>query len=375
MFIYIFVAALTTTLAAVVDRIDSRIGKVALMAAITLVFCYFAGARDATVGTDTAGYGYQTFLGAKTYPLSVFVSDKVYGDWGFLYKLITWLAANTVGTFGAMLFAIELCIVTPVVAIGYKYTNKHLALAVAVFAIYYYPLSFNLIRQSIAMSFLLPAWYELDQKRVIGYFAWLVIAFLFHSSAVLGLLLLIIWIVAKPVKVSSHIKISLFVFLSLIGLLVMPDLLNTLAPYMHHYSAYMTDATWAIAGHGYRNTIELILAFIALYTLGRVFANPSWMWSTSYINNIEKVDELALVVLFGVIATGISPFSVNLSRVGTYFIYFSILLLPSCLELVPGRTERFIYFFISISVVALLAVDLYVITGQNEVVPYVFSTV
>lgn len=371
MIIYLLIAVLTAGMAAIVDNIDNRIVKAALIALIVFVFCYFAGARDLTVGTDTGGYGYSTFLGAKAYPLETFLFGA-YSGWGFLYKLVAWTSVNAFGTFGAMLFAIELCIVVPVIIVGYKYTNRHLALVTILFALYFYPLSFNLIRQSMAMSFLLVAWYALDRKRVFHFFVWLLVAALFHSSAILGLCLPVFYYIARPGRVPFRYKTLLFIVLSMLGLLLMPYALSAIAPYLPHYGAYVTESNYAISGHGYRNTIEIAIAFITIYLLCRIFAEQE----TQNCNNDVRlrVDELLVAVLFGVIVTGISTFSVYLGRVGTYFLYFAILLIPIASDLIPGKAEQRFFAVVSIIVVALLALDLFVITGQNEVVPYVFAT-
>lgn len=371
MAIYLLITVSTVGIAAIVDAINNHAGKVILMTMIIAIFCYFAAARDITIGTDTAGYGYATFRGARAYSLSVFLSNHVYSNWGFLYKFVTWIASNLFGTFAAMLFAIELCVVVPVVIVGYKFTNCHLALVVALFSLYFYPLSFNLMRQFMAMGFLLVAWYDLDRKKTIGYFIWLVIAILFHSSAILGLLIFVIDLIARPGKTPYKYKACLFILISLIGLLLLPNALNVIAPFLPHYGAYIMDSTVAISGHGYRDAVEYCAAFAILYVLAKVLVGRKNLDYNSAA--YEKARRLLLITLFGVIVTGISPFSVHLGRVGTYFLYFVNLLIPTAADLIPGKSEQFFFMAVSIAVMALLALDLYVITGQNEVFPYVFS--
>lgn len=372
MAMYLLIAAVTTCMAAIVDKMDNRAGKVTLMVAISVIFCFFAGARSITVGTDTASYGYPTFLATREYSLATFLSNQTYLSWGILYKLVTWIASNTFGTFESMLFAIELCTVVPVVVIGYKYTDHHLVLVIALFSLYFYPLSFNLMRQLIAMGFLLVAWYALDHKKMIGYFIWLVVAILFHSSAVLGLMLLVIELVARPSKIPYKRKALFFIAASIVCVLLLPYVLNAIAPFLPHYGAYMIDSKYAIRGHGYRNLAELVFVLIILCSLCHCFVGREFINRPQVVR--ERVEKLLLVVVFGVIVTGITPFSVYLGRVGLYFLYFAILLMPNILDLFLDKKQRLIFATVSIAVVAFLSLDLFVITGQHEVIPYVFST-
>lgn len=165
MTVYVLVSLMSTFLAWVSVKTSSRVVRYATLGLLIFVFCYFASVRDMSVGSDTSFYGYPTFQGAIRYPFLTFVSSGVYSSWGFLYKVIAWVVSNFVGSFQALLFAIELCVAAPIVFAGRKLAGKHFPILIALFAIYFYPLSFNLMRQCIAMSFLLPAYYALEKKK------------------------------------------------------------------------------------------------------------------------------------------------------------------------------------------------------------------
>lgn len=371
MSLYLLIAVVTTTLAAIVDRSNKRGVRIALMVVITLVFCYFASARDVSVGTDTTTYGYNTYEGSRVYPFDVYMSSQVYDWWGFLYKLVAWVSSNLFKSFQGLLFTIALCTVAPVVFVGYKFTNRRLALAVAVYALFFYPLSFNLIRQSIAMSVLLLAWYELYRKRYLGFLIWLVVAANFHSSAWLGILLILFYWYAHPSRTSTEVKTILLLVAGTLMLLATPYVSGLISQHVPRYAAYVGEGHLVVEGHGYRNIVEYITIFVILTVFWQMFRDKSPTARTSAAR--QKTDGLFFVVLFGQILNALSPLSVNLSRVGMYFLYFAILLIPASVELIPKKSERVAFDVLSIVAVALVAVDVYAITGQAEVVPYVFS--
>lgn len=372
MTIYFCIAGITTLLAWASEKVRSQKLEWVLLGSVVLVFCFFASARDMSVGTDTTYYAYPTYCGASTYDFLTFVGPTVYSSFGFLYKVITWISANFIGTFQGFLFLIELCIVLPVVVVGRKIAKGHLALAVALFALYFYPLSFNLIRQAIAMSFLLLAYWGLDRGSLKSYFIWLLVAVLFHVTALSGLLLLGVYWIAKSSRFSTAAKIFLFFGFAIITVCSMPLLLRIATNYFTHFDTYMSGGARAIVGSGSRSLIEFLFTFIALFILCGLFSKRKRFSRDRFVS--KRVEMLVLLVLFGVIVNGISLYSITIGRLAMYFIYFAILLIPTCIEFIPGKSEKLFVAAIAILAFALISIDTFEITGQCEVVPYIFGS-
>lgn len=372
MTIYFCIAGITTLLAWTSDKVRSQKLAWVLLGAAVLVFCFFAAARDMSVGTDTTYYAYPVYYGASRYDFLTFIGPTVYSGFGFLYKVVTWISANVIGTFQSFLFVVELCIATPVIVVGRKIARGHLALVVALFALYFYPLSFNLIRQSIAMSFLLLAYWGLDKGSLKTYFIWLLVAVLFHTTVLSGLMLLAVYWIAKPTRVSTAVKISLFLGFAVIVVCLMPFLLSFVTQYFVHFDTYLSGGAGAIQGRGSRSLIEFLFAFTALFVLCCVFRSRD-RCSRDQLG-IRRIEMLVLLVLFGVIVNGISLYSITIGRLSVYFIYFSILLIPSCIELIPGKPERFFVVAVALLAFSFISIDTFAITGQCEVVPYEFGS-
>lgn len=371
MIVYILVAIGTTIFAWASTKASSRVLQAIFLCMILFTFGLVAALRDISVGTDTGYYGYLTFEQAIYYPFLTFISPQVYSSWGMLYKAVAWLVSNVFGSFQALLFAIELCATAPVVFAGRKLAGKSFPLLIALYAVYFYPLSFNLIKQSIAIGFLLPAYYELERNKIGFFFFWILVACLFHSSAAFGLLLFPFYMVTKAGKMSLGAKSALVLAFSSAVVFAVPFLLNLFAHYLSHYSAYLDGGSQTISGHGYRNTVEMLTGFLAVILL----------WAMFKIKNSDPTDSLmsrrigatALLVAFSVIVTSLSTYSISMGRIGLYFFLFFVLFVPTCKESIPGNKERLFFSTFAVLTLALISIDTYAITGQGEVVPYVFK--
>ncbi len=372
MTIYFCIAGITTLLAWISEKVKSQKLAWVLLGSVVLIFCFFAAVRDPSVGTDTTYYGYPTYHSALTYDFFTFIGPTVYSGFGFLYKVVTWIASNLLGTFQGFLFVLELCIVLPVVIVGRKTAKGHLALVVALFALYFYPLSFNLIRQSIAMSFLLLAYWGLDRDNLKSYFIWLIIAVLFHTTALSGLLLLGVYWIAKLGCISTAAKVFLFFGFAICIVCAMPLFLNIFTQFFSHFDTYMSGGALYVVGRGLRSVFEFFFVLIGLFILGTAFRARERFARDNFVP--RRIEMLVLVALFGVVVNGISLYSIAIGRLAMYFLYFFILLVPSYIELIPGKLEKLFFAAFAIFAFALVSFDTFAITGQCEVVPYVFGS-
>lgn len=180
--------------------------SILLLGVSFVVLLLFAGYRGENVGTDTLQY-YNHYLymkaGAKllTEPL-----------WKFLLQSVVFLH----GDFQTVLVLSSILTLLPIFFVVYKVSPYPLLAIFLYVALYYYFYSFNIIRQSIALSFgLLSIYFFLDKKRLLFVFAG-IIAIMFHYSAAIVLLgLLIFRFVKKVSKVQEMIIISASFFIGL----------------------------------------------------------------------------------------------------------------------------------------------------------------
>ena len=156
---------------------DKKYHKVLYIALIAFLI-FFGGFRADTIGVDTAG-GYKTYwnLYLNGNPLS-FVEPA----WFFLMSLCVRFNLG----YSGLIFISELLCILPTSYVIYKQKNNNIIFSLAIYyGMFFFLHSFNLIRQSIAMSFcLLFAYFFYEKKYYKAIFSF-VLAFLMHKSALI----------------------------------------------------------------------------------------------------------------------------------------------------------------------------------------------
>jgi len=164
--------------------------------------CLIAGMRASSVGTDTATYlqpsitlaisahDFASFWHSTWIHLGYVV--KSISQYEFGYVLVIWICSKAFHTIGAVQFVIELLMIVPLYYVLRKNRNCSLWLGMLTWELLFYNSSFNMIRQSIACSFLVLSYYfwGIDKRKSV---IWLVVATLFHLSGLVGIGIFIIY--------------------------------------------------------------------------------------------------------------------------------------------------------------------------------------
>lgn len=154
-----------------------------------LIPCLLAAFRDLSIGTDV-----------KVYIKPLFDSASWYGDFqtyflhpnsmidDVLYLLMTFICRKISSHISLLFFVIEVLVMVPVyVALlrSNRQKNNSVVLGMFIFFMFFYHTSFNMARQSIALSFSILAMTYLDDNKNIKFLILSIIAFLFHNSAII----------------------------------------------------------------------------------------------------------------------------------------------------------------------------------------------
>lgn len=169
-----------------------------------LIPCCIAGWRALTIGTDINVYAAPMFNIAKSSKsLNDFLNTtwymvytkKTISDIELGYDLLVYISAKVFGSIQALLFLTEVLVIVPVYTALVK-MRKQIPTWVGMLTFYlmYYNLSLNIMRQSIAMSFILLAFSYLFVESRKGFIIYFGTAVLFHKSALLGIIILIIYL-------------------------------------------------------------------------------------------------------------------------------------------------------------------------------------
>ena len=304
-----------------------------------------------TVGTDTAGYGvfvYETGLISNSFASFVDILNASKWDIGFLFGIGSYAVIKLFKSQFAYFFFIELLILTPTFHIMKRYSKRYLGVVLLAYCFALFIPSLNMMRQSIAMGFsLLALDHWMESKRKLAVIA-LCVAFFFHYTAIIALLLMLIWVVIsrkpksvgeKRNKLSGWIQIQLLALfaLSVIVLLIFPQVAELFSGIAH------LDRLAAYAFHDGSEISTSSLLFTVMICTGSIFA----LLNSTYDNRADQLLRTVAVFLslFFVIASGIDN---TITRMAEYGIL--------CMFPLLGITvnERAVSYYKSASIVLII---------------------
>lgn len=370
MVVYYFIALMTSLLAywAVdVSRVPRWL-KTALLALIVAVFAFFAGARATSVGTDVMVYGLDAFLVAKGSSFLGFFNYSVFSTWAPLCKVVMWLSANFMKSLFWYFAIIQICTVVPVIWASYKLTNRMFPLAVLMYALIFYPMSFNLMRQFMGMGFLLVAYVFLSKHRYTPFIIYTVVAALLHNACLVGFLVLPLFLLANVEHISLPIKL---IIVSIVGIALLA-FSSTILPWLTSTTGLYSDYTTGSAvtsGGGRRTAAEILVLYLLIAFMAMVFQKDQQMdpWLHS------RIAQLSIIVLLGALTWLLGLVSLWLYRIGLMLVFYCILLIPAIAEAISRRQERLFFVTTVAFLLFVFSTDYYVVQLSNEVVPYSFK--
>jgi hypothetical protein len=315
---------------------DSRLPIVAL----TVVLVIFAGIRYG-IGSDYLLYStlYRAIIPSSlSDSLAVVPQELAWVTLAFVLRQFT------DSPYAILWIASLLTIVPILVAIRRKSADPTLSIFLFFF-LGYYAVTFNAVRQSIAVSFLLLADTYRTESR-LKWFTFSLIAVLFHSSALVAIIAQLLVAFWKPT--GRSVVVMLIVGASLSLLLLRSGLAVQFASALNpRYETYLDDAGAGL-GTWFVFAIRVLIIFIAL-------ASPRTDETSKYL---AFVCVSAVVLLLGTT-------NVVFARFEPYFGIFAVLLLPNQLTVSKQRG-----LIIPALVVGSLVYFGFHISSFNGVVPY-----
>lgn len=192
--IYIFVIIFAVVLAGLSQKRNNV--YIYIFSGFLLVL--LASLRSETVGFDVQVYVKKLFLSAQNSTSLYYFLQK--GTWlEPLYSIVVYLAAKIFGTLQGVFFLNEILVIYFVYKSLWKCRYKlDIAFAVLIYTTVFYGQTYNTIRQQIAMSMVLYAFtFFKENEKLVALFV-LILATGFHSSAVVAVIIfLLYWILPK----------------------------------------------------------------------------------------------------------------------------------------------------------------------------------
>ena len=234
---------------------------IALLAISLLVNCIIAAVRDNYVGTDVNNYPmilFERYQSGDSF-LQVEIETKMEPLFSILVMI-----SSMFNDFHFVLFFIQMAVATPIYIYAYKKRDEQsVTLVLITYMLTMYAKSFNLMRQFIAISFIVLATYYFENKKYSKAIALFISAILFHYSSVCcTLIFVIIWIANLKNPTYKKVGLSTIIIITLIGSIFI-DKIITLIP--SKYSFYI-DSQYAVSTFSIlsllKNCIWLVMALI-----------------------------------------------------------------------------------------------------------------
>lgn len=175
--------------------------------AALLIPCFLAAFRAESIGTDVVGYAKPLFdLASRSSSFSDFNNAHWYRYWRDAspadfeqgYVFLVWISAKLFHSFPALLFFTQALTIVPILAALLKSGGKYtVPFGMATYFFLYFNVSLNMMRQWIAMAFVIYSLVALYKRgdsfsSQIPCFMGILLASLFHYSALFGVLSLLL---------------------------------------------------------------------------------------------------------------------------------------------------------------------------------------
>ena len=193
------------------------------------------------------------------------------------------------------------------------YNSKNSWLSVYLYiTLYYYFFSFNYMRQFIAMAIVINSWYLLKRKRFKLYFIFLVLGTMFHTTAIIGILFLVIYINRKNIKIIPWIYGC-----TIILLLSMNVFIEYLFKFFPRYIWYSGDYLNKTGG------VMIVVLYCSIFLI-------------TFLLKPQKLnEEYNMLLILASICSGLSILGYYyfiFVRPSLYFNIFSIIIIPELLQ-------------------------------------------
>lgn len=327
-----------------------------------LLVCFFSGARDLGVGTDTVVYGYTTYLSAMSRGLLDHVAALAASS-APLFNAYVWVGARLSESFAGMLFFIQLASLLPFYLVIRKASPDKTAACLLVYMLTVFPFTMNALKQGVAISFVFAAGYFAYQRRLVPFCASLLVAVGFHLTAIVGALLYPLALLVrgadgtKPLRRQTFVFVSIVVFVCYAIVMVFgEDLVRLIAPLRGAYS-YQLNAI----GRG-SISIGNLLLLIAFAIVGGLCLEDK----AEGLNRERSY--LYILTVVGMAAFQFDLVAESLSR----FAYYGVIFAPLFYQRMLGaqRRENFVLVIALFVLIVLVFAYSIIFMGHQAIYPY-----
>lgn len=284
--------------------------------------------RALSVGTDTYNYAVNIFPRFATQPLvnlSDFYKMPIYAIYNKIIGVIN-TNPHTIIIFTSFIYTIGVT-----VFLYYNSDNFYMSCFYFI-SIAYYFFAMNTARQSLAIMLVLWAYHFMARKMYFPSVLMLILAVGIHSTAIVGILIVIL-----PLINMTHKKSLIIIVATFVSMLMVDTIFNLFVRFFPSYLGYLElDNSVYATSDGKRIYLALILlvVFVICYFWKQkkkiVFKNESEFW---VLFTLSMISIEFMTILRNNYIT---------ARVEYYFSYFFMLFLPFCIERFFNKESKYI---------------------------------
>lgn len=335
-----------------------------------------AGLRSENVGVDVKIYAIPIYSAASASDnLIQFIQNQlVIGNKDFGFNVLNYFLSRLTNDYHFGLFAYQMITLT-FIYLGYKNYEKKfgapLWLCILLYLLLLYNPSLNIMRQCIAVSILFYGITCMFNKRYVRTILFIFVAILFHSSAILGIPIALMYLFlcreTCPDMKTQIIKSSVLICCGLLFVLLFPTLLKmvvNLGILHSRYLDYLPGGTWSTIGVD--SSINILSVMPSLFYLLLI------LMAFRKMNEYKKESLFLTFSSLIILLLDFSPLYANyLTRAGYYFLPFQAVMLADIADICPAKYKKF-YVLMIIAAMLVVWIVTVVILGYYGTIPYEF---
>lgn len=298
-----------------------------------LIPCTLAAMRDISVGNDVMGYVYPNYIVAiKSSSFGEFLLLE-YPKTEILFSVLLYWGGK-LKDIGYIFFAIELLILLPLYYVLYKRRKEaSMTLGMMIFLFLFYNFGLSGMRQSIAMSFILLAYYYFSINERFRAIFWCIVAILFHTVAllVIPIYLFSLWIYQKPIRkrkkwymAIATVFVLIFLFYRQIAGILARIVGIISGRYSYYISRYLQEYSGVTLGNIHSTDLlcksALILFFAVVFKCAHKYG--------------DKAKYMVYLMLIGRYFVVFNAVFYESLRIAYFFDYFLIVFIPCMMNCV-----------------------------------------
>ncbi|WP_368503155.1 EpsG family protein [Alkalihalophilus sp. As8PL] len=342
--LYTSVVIIITLLSFLAERTTQKSVQITFLMLIILILTLFAGFRGSSVGIDTAQY--LTHLERWQYNFGGSFSTEP--GLFFLSKL-SFLVVND-PQFVLIIIALTINILI-VLRVWMLRIYLSFGFAMFVYTTTFYIMTFSGIRQWLAIAIVFFISKYLFEMKYLKFSLLVVVASLFHNSALLALTFPLIDSLASKLKYRKQ-KITLILFLLLGPLIIISFIIiNNYLSLVSDYRSYFLFLQW----NGGSGIIIWLKIFLGIY----IYIS----FRKADFNNFLLYNRVIYIYLAGLLISIPGYYFDNLARIGFYFTFFEVILFAL---LIKSENKKKSSIFIFIIIIFITIIYIFELAGSGR---------